>query len=253
MSDYLDCNKSAWTRWAEDFNKAGRTSWETDEISWGIWGIKESEVRALGDLDAFKGLDILEAGCGTAYFSSWFARRGANVTGIDLTPAQLDSARAFQKEFGLEFPLYEGNAESTPFKDASFDFVFSEYGASIWCDPYKWIPECARLVRPGGRLIFLTNGTISMLCMPPVGQVTTSLQRPYFGMHRFEWGDDESVEFHLGYGDRIRLLRDNGFEIENLIELQAPESDEESRFDSYMRRDFATRWPSEEIWVARKV
>ncbi len=54
-----------------------------------------------------------------------------------------------QLQFGLEFPLYLGNAENTEFPDASFDLVVSEYGASIWCDPYRWIPETARLLRPG--------------------------------------------------------------------------------------------------------
>ena len=57
-----------------------------------------------------------------------------------------------QEQFGLQFPLHLGNAEETGFPDASFDLVVSEYGASIWCDPYRWIPEAARILRPGGNL-----------------------------------------------------------------------------------------------------
>ena len=94
--------------------------------------------------------------------------------------------------------------------DASFDLAISEYGAAIWADPYRWIPEAARLLRPGGQLVFLVNGTLLMLCMPDRGRrrrPTDRLLRPYFGMHRFEWPDDDGVEFHLGYGDWIRLLR----------------------------------------------
>ena len=49
------------------------------------------------------------------------------------------------------------------------------------------------------------------------------LRRPYFGLHRLEWPSDTSVNFYLGYGDWIRLLRANDFEVEDLIELQAPE------------------------------
>ena len=56
--------------------------------------------------------------------------------------------------------LIEANAEDVPLPDASFDLAISEYGASIWCDPYKWIPEAARLLRPGGELIFLRNSTL---------------------------------------------------------------------------------------------
>ena len=79
---------------------------------------------------------------------------------------QLATARALQGEFGLEFPLIHGNAETVPLPDASFDFAISEYGASIWADPYRWIPEAARLLRPGGELVFLVNGTILMLTVP---------------------------------------------------------------------------------------
>jgi SAM-dependent methyltransferase len=53
-----------------------------------------------------------------------------------------------------------------PFADARFDLAISEYGASIGCDPYAWIPEAARLLRPGGQLIFLVNSALLMLAVP---------------------------------------------------------------------------------------
>ncbi len=110
-----------------------------------------------------------------------------------------------QAEFGLDFPLIEASAEDVPLPDESFDLAISEYGASIWADPYRWIPEAARLLRPGGHLVFLVNGTIMILCsadeeLPP----DRKLLRPYFGMHRFEWDGTGGIEFHLGYGDWIR-------------------------------------------------
>ena len=81
-------------------------------------------------------------------------------------PGQLTTARELQERFGLRFPLFHANAERTPFADASFDLAISEYGASIWCDPYAWIPEAARLLRPGGQLIFLVNSVLMMLTIP---------------------------------------------------------------------------------------
>ena len=69
---------------------------------------------------------------------------------------QLRTARALQDEHDLHFPLIHGNAESVPLPDASFDLVVSEYGASIWADPYRWIPEASRLLRPGGLLVEVT-------------------------------------------------------------------------------------------------
>ena len=140
---------------------------------------------------------------------------------------------------------------------ASSDLAISEYGASIWCDLYRWIPEAARVLRPGGRLVFLVNGVLLMLCTSPEDTedtpVTECFRRPYFGMHRFEWPDDDSVEFHLGHGEMIRLLRANGFEIENLIELQAPvETGQATPLIASIPDEWARQWPAEEIWCARK-
>jgi len=114
-----------------------------------MWGIPEADLRLLDDVD---GKDTIELGCGTAYVSAWLARRGARPVGIDNSAGQLETARRLQKEYGLEFPLIHGNGESAPFPDASFDLVISEYGIATWADPYAWIPEASRLLRPGGRL-----------------------------------------------------------------------------------------------------
>jgi hypothetical protein len=76
------------------------------------------------------------------------------------------------------------------------------------------------------------------------------LLRPQFRSHRFEWPDDESVEFHLAHGQMIRLLRICGFEVLDLIEVQAP-ADEATRH-KFMTPEWARQWPSEEVWKARK-
>ena len=164
----------------------------------------------------------------------------------------METATRFQREFGLEFPLLHGNAEEVPFPDQSFDLAISEYGASIWCDPYRWIPEAARLLRPEGRLIFLVNAALLMLCVPDEEELpaTGRLLRPYFGMHRFEWPDDESVEFHLPHGEMIGLLRRSGFEVEELIEIRPPDG-ATTRYP-YVTLEWAQRWPCEEVWKARK-
>ena len=109
-------------------------------------------------------LDVVELGCGTAYFSAQLARRGARPVGVDPTPAQLETARRMMDASGIRFPLVEAPAERVPLPDASFDLAFSEFGASLWADPALWVPEAARLLRPGGRLVFLTNSFISFLC-----------------------------------------------------------------------------------------
>ena len=243
-------NRDAWTEQSKSYEAPGRRAWESTRISWGIWNISEDSLDALGDLERFRGKDLVELGCGTAYFSAWFARLGARPVGVDITPAQLATARRFQQEFGIEFPLIEANAEDTGLPLDSFDFAFSEYGASIWCDPYRWIPEASRLLRSGGELIFLRNSTLALLCTDESGPVSPTLKRPYSGLSRIEWADDNSVEFQLPHGEMIRLLRKNGLEVENLIEIVAPPG--ATTTYEYMEANWASQWPSEEIWVARK-
>ena len=250
MSDHVQRNREAWDSFAERYAGPGRAQWEANQPTWGIYSVPEADVGMLPP--SVDGLDVIELGCGTAYVSSWLARRGARPVGIDNSPAQLETARRLQAEFGVEFPLHLGNAEQTPFPDESFDLAISEYGASIWCDPYLWIPEAARILRPGGQLVFLVNGAILMLCAPDAEDepATDRLLRDYFGMHRFEWPDDPSVEFHLGYGDMIRLLRRCGLEVEDMIEVR-PREDATTSYP-YAPVEWARRWPAEEVWKALK-
>jgi SAM-dependent methyltransferase len=260
LSEHARRNRAQWDTWATEYIEPGKRAWRSDEPTWGLWRVPES---TLGVLDDVSGKDVLEAGCGTAYWSAWLARRGGRAVGLDNSPKQLETARSLQQEHGLEFPLHLGSAEDMPFPDESFDVVFSEYGASIWCDPYLWIPEAARVLRPGGQLAFLVNGLIVMLCSPDADEPAgNTLLRPCFGMHRFEWSNiqnpdgsitpDDSVEFHLPHGDWIRLFRANGLDVEDLVEIQAPEGAAPHRYTSLPNLEWARQWPSEEIWKARK-
>jgi SAM-dependent methyltransferase len=250
MSEHVLSNRARWDADAPNWVQGGHENWALSEPQWGIWQVPESQLHVLPDV---RGLDAVELGCGTGYIASWLARRGARVVGVDNSREQLSTARRFQREFGLEFPLIHADAEALPLAAETLDLAISEYGAAIWCDPYRWIPEAARVLRPGGRLVFLGNSVLLMLTMPDLevdGPAGHELIRDYFGMHRFAWPDDPGIEFHLGYGDWIRLLRANGFEVEDMIEVRPPEG-------STTRHPLATlewsrRWPCEEIWKARK-
>ncbi len=249
MTDYLARNRAEWTKANTEYTDArAEESWARDEISWGMCGVPDAELEVLGEV---AGKDVIELGCGTAYFGAWLAKRGARVTGVDITPAQLATARRCEEQFGLGLEFIEANAEEVPLPDASFDLAFSEYGASIWCDPYRWVPEAARLLRPGGELVFLRNSTLLMLCSPDEGKAEERLVRSQRGLHRVEWPDDEGVEFHLGHGEWIRLLRESGFAVEGLWELHAAESVEDHEYYPFSA-DWARKWPAEEIWKARK-
>ena len=104
---------------------------------------------------------------------------------------------------------------------------------------------------PAGELIFLVNGVIAMLTFPDDGRPAGDrLLRPYFGMHRFEWPGEDSVDFHLPHGEMIALLRRCGFVIERLIEVRPPEGS--TTGFPLVTLEWARQWPCEEIWRARK-
>ena len=234
LPEHVQRNRVHWDARAAEYVGPGERAWARQEPTWGIWRVPDSEIHVLPE--DLAGKDAIELGCGTAYVSAWLARRGAHVVGID----------------GLELTLIHGNAERVPYPDASFDLAISEYGACLWADPYRWVPEAARILRPGGELIFLVNSALLTLCMPEEDDLAASdrLLRPAFGMHRIEWPGDAGVEFHLSHGDWLRLLRRSGFEIEDLIEVQAPEAGT-TRYP-FVTLQWARQWPSEEIWKARR-
>lgn len=248
--DYLRANTKAWESRRDDQLALAARQWMAEEPTWGIFQIPDAVAGLLPD--RLDGADVVELGCGTAYVSAWLADRGARPIAIDPTAGQLDIACHCQVESGRTFPLIRAAAEAVPLRDASFDFAISEYGAAIWADPYRWIPEAARLLRPGGELVFLGNSTLVMLCLGDEDGVPAGdrLVRSQFGMHRFEWRDDPEVEFHLSHGDWIRLLRANGFDVEDLIELRPPEGSSTDYL--YVTAEWARRWPCEEAWRARR-
>lgn len=249
VPDYLERNRVAWERWAPDYVTTGRAAWQEEELRWGVWGLPESELKLFGELAA--GADVIELGCGTAAISAWLAQGGARPVAVDIARPQLETVRRFQRQFGVHFPLICENAEELSFDDDSFDVAVSEYGASLWCNPRRWLPEAHRLLRPRGRLLFFTNGSMLMACTPEDGgPAETALVRDYFSTYRVEFSADGPVEFHPTHGQWIRLLFAAGFVVENLIEVRPP-AGAAPRFD-FVSVDWAQRWPSEEIWVARK-
>jgi len=248
--DYVQQNVANWTRANTDYtDDSGSRAWAQEEITWGVFETPESELNLLGDVN---GLDVVELGCGTAYFSSWLARRGATVVGVDPTPAQLETARRLQGETGIEFPLVEAAAESVPLPDASFDLAVSEYGASLWAVPERWIAEAARLLRPGGRLVFMTNSNIAIICSPDTGDIDESLHIPLVGLYRNEWPDEVGVEYHLPHSKWIDLLHASGFQVERLIDVYATADSKRHDYYGYVSVEWARKWPVEEIWTARK-
>lgn len=223
-----------------------RGSWSQTEVTWGLWSTPESQLKLFPD--DVSGMDAVELGCGTAYVCARLARAGARPVGVDVSRGQLATAASMQREFGIRFPLVLADAERLPLRESSFELAVSEFGASLWCDPYRWIPEAARVLRPGGHLVFVRRSSLFALCTPDGwAQAGPALLRAQFGLR--ERGEGVGVEFTLAHGETLRLLRSCGFAVEDLIEIQAPES--AHRDYPEVSAAWAQRWPSEEIWKAR--
>src|SRR5918999_1704678 len=190
LPEHARINQASWDAGAPGYVEPARQAWAPPEISWGIWDVPEAEVGALPPV---AGLEVIELGCGTAYVSAWLARRGARPTGVDVSANQLATARALQAEHGLKFPLIHASAEAVPLPDASFDLAVSEYGACLWCEPDAWLAEAARLLRPGGRLVFLTNSLLIILCSPDAGAATDRLARDQRGLRVVTYPGEEGV------------------------------------------------------------
>lgn len=97
------------------------------------------------------GQDVLDVGCGQGIDLVEYARAGARVTGIDLTPAHVELARNHLAALGLTASVVNGDAEQLPFQDACFDFVSSNGVLHHTPDMPAALNEMRRVLRPGGR------------------------------------------------------------------------------------------------------
>lgn len=247
-------NRRHWDSMADQWVALGERAW-TAEPSWGQWAVPNTEVPLLDD--DLSGVRAIELGCGTGYVSAWMRRRGASVYAIDNSEQQLATACRLASEHGIDdIEWVHGNAEAVDQPDGSFDLAISEYGAAIWCDPYVWVPEAHRLLRPGGELVFLGNHPLVMMCSPVDGSlpIVEALQRPYFGLHELDWTEavDEpgGIEFNLTISSWFALFQRTGFSVEAYYELQAPPMSEGSPFGTPAA--WSKKFPSEQAWRLRK-
>lgn len=248
LTPHAHRNRQSWNETADSYQEQnGGLLAASGGMAWGVWQIPEAELQVLGDV---RGEDILEFGCGAAQWSIALAKAGARPVGLDLSERQLEHARTLMGQAGVDFPIVHASAEAVPLPDASFDIVFCDHGAMTFADPYRTVPEAARLLRPGGLFAFSHGSPIlSIAWALDAERAGDRLISDYFGMHQFD--DGETIDFNLPYGEWIRLFRANGFIVEDLIEPR-PAADATSTYRDALERDWSRRWPAESIWRLRR-
>ncbi len=246
--DHIRTNLRLWERQAKAYDRrfekvlAGPSA-----MSWGFWRIPEATLQLLGPL---RGRRILELGCGAARWSSALAGRAGRVVGLDLSTVQLARARSLSRRTSRGADLIRANAERLPFSDASFDIVFSDWGAMTFCDPFRTVPEAARVLDSGGRLVFATSSPFRAVAQDRrTDHLGHALRYDYFGLHRLDYAKE--VNFTLPDSGWVRLFREAGLAVESLDE-PCPPASRRSRYLSGAEERWARRWPLESIWVATK-
>lgn len=247
-------NRAKWQISARDFRNLGEQCWECNTPTWGLWQRSDEGLDLLPkDLS---GKVCLDVGCGTGYILKWMTDRGAQAFGLEPTDNQIATAISLSLKHQTPITIIQAFAEDMPFADNSFDFAISEYGAVLWADPYKWIPEVSRVLKSGGTLTLFTDHMMSYLTDngldPPEGEWTTSLQRSYFDAYQMMWSQDGSdgVEYHLPPGEWIDLFNSQGLQVDRFIELGAPPN-AKSPF-SYASSEWGEKWPAEQTWKVHK-
>lgn len=221
--------------------RANRTWWDAEarsyqdehgeflgdaDLLWCPEGLREADVRLLGDV---AGRDVLEIGCGAAQGARWLASQGARVTAFDVSYGQLVESRRLDARSGVAVDrLVQADAQQLPFRGAVFDLAVSAFGAIPFvADSAGTMREIARVLRPGGRLVFSVTHPTRWAFPDDPGPAGLTVRQSYFDRTPYVEVDDGGtatyIEHHRTLGDRVRELVAAGLVLEDLVEPEWPQ------------------------------
>jgi len=205
--------------------KAVRDWWETTseyfqaeidmEVGVNWMGLGYGDLDLLGGVG---GLDILELGCGGGQCAVALAKRGATVTGLDVSTEQLAHARELAAEHGVDVDLVQGDVTSLGFGPEQFDIAFNAWVFQWVGDLAACFGETHRVLRPGGRFVFSMPHPVYEL----VDAETHEIEESYFDTGRYvlshEEMDIDQVMFRHTVSGIYNALVEAGFTVERLRE-----------------------------------
>ena len=223
------------------------------DLLWCPEGLREAEARLLGDV---AGREVLEVGCGAAQGARWLVSAGARVTAFDVSYGQLQQSRRLDASTGVRVErVVQADAQFLPFRSEAFDVVASAFGAIPFvADSARTMREIARVLRPGGRLVFSVTHPVRWVFPDDPGPGGLTVQQSYFDRTPYVEVDDRGeaayVEHHRTIGDRVRELVAAGLVLDELLEPEWPEGHEREWGQWSPLR--GRLLPGTSIWVAHR-
>lgn len=160
-------------------------------------------AELVDSVDVGSGDEVLDVACGTGNASLTAYRRGADVTGVDITPAMLDAAEEQAGVIDADITWKEGDATDLPFPDDSFDATLSCLGQMFAEDPDAAASELARVTRSGGRIAY--TAWTPENCFAAMLKKASEYLPPNPSPPPFLWSDPDTVQGR--FGDMVEDLR----------------------------------------------
>lgn len=217
-----------WNSWADTFQEAyeGEVA-----VAFGPGVPVGDDLGLLGPVD---GRRVVELGCGGAQFGLALARQGAEVTGVDISGAQLAHARELADAHGLEIELVESSVTDLPLPDATYDLAVSAFAFQWVSDLRACFREAHRVLGTDGRFVFSVDHPLYRCLDPETGEFATSYFDDSPRREQNERFGAEMVVYRRTVADIVNALCDAGFTLEALHEPGYEDPDEyDSTFGSF--------------------
>lgn len=245
-------NRGEWDRYSDEYQATHGPFLGDEGFVWSPEGTNEAELHVLGDV---RDRRVLEIGSGAGQCSRWVLVNGGRPIGLDISFRQLQHSHRLDDETGHAVPVVQATGTTLPFRDGSFDIVFSAFGAlQFVADENTVCQEAARVLVDSGLFAFsITHPTRWMFPDDPSEKGLTADssywdRTPYVEVA--ESGETAYVEHHRTIGDWVRALAAAGFLLEDIVEPEWP-ADHDRAWGGWSRtRGLLT--PGTAIYVARK-
>lgn len=225
--------RNAWNQASDAYNSLHEDDHSLIDLATG---------KVASRLGPVAGLEILEIGCGAGKNCVDLARQGARVTGVDISDAQIGLAQQRVGETDVSVRLLRADAANlTPLPAQSFDRILAIYAFPYVAEMAACLAECARLLRPGGRLLFAQDHPIRACFWDPEMQEESVLPaRSYFDDSPLHWtfvGTDAAMtSYHRSLDWWFTALHEAGFAVTQLQELPLPDGwADDPDLDEYTR------------------